>query len=152
MVRADVSSQESTAGLLLFPERLPVTIASQPVDNLTFSQRRPTITGGVTCQGPCPASGIRVVLKSTANKEVAAVAARPANPDDRTIRFSFPELLPSKYELEARHVGWCFDPPTFTVQLGGDDVRLPPLKHLGRVVNVQSPHDVDVALVDMSSP
>ena len=89
-LRAEVTTQEAQAGLMLHPLTLPITVATTPIDNLTFSQRQPSLSGVITCLGPCHASGIDVTLTSAGGATVATTTALPDVSGSQEVRFSVP--------------------------------------------------------------
>ncbi|EPS72179.1 hypothetical protein M569_02578, partial [Genlisea aurea] len=149
---ASAATPESTSELLFSPPYIDVLV-DRPVLDVTFSQAQANVNGSVVCIDKCQSS-VSVTLMRLDSKAVED--QRTISLSDHSNDFSFSNVLPGKYRIEARNYlpgvtwgedAWCWKQNFVDFIVGVDDVEKITFVQSGYSVNINSSGEVDAYLI-----
>ncbi len=105
-----VSSTEQTAGLVFSPPSLSLDVAYSPIQDITFSQLRVTVSGRVVCLTmPCDPS-VSITLQPASTQSPASSTATTTSLDITDSQFFLRDILPGSYRVVVNTPNdiWCW--------------------------------------------
>eukprot|EP00300_Choanocystis_sp_HF-7_P024194 c25601_g1_i1.p1 GENE.c25601_g1_i1~~c25601_g1_i1.p1 ORF type:complete len:1177 (-),score=294.77 c25601_g1_i1:465-3995(-) len=129
-----IAPEERTAGLLLQPQTLSVTITDKPTLDANFVQLVLTLSGAVECLGDC-APGLTVTLTKT--NQPQATRTTTIQPSGE---FEFKSTTPGEYSLKVQGPAHCWESDSIQVVVGEDNVSGLRLKQKGFLLTVEASH------------
>eukprot|EP01012_Entosiphon_sulcatum_P007940 TRINITY_DN1415_c0_g1_i1.p1 TRINITY_DN1415_c0_g1~~TRINITY_DN1415_c0_g1_i1.p1 ORF type:complete len:1194 (-),score=237.09 TRINITY_DN1415_c0_g1_i1:264-3824(-) len=115
-VSPQIEAKERQQGLALYPTIHSLTVDSEPLSNVVFSQALVNVRGTVKCLASCPAQ-LTVHLSAigrNAKKEAAI---------DAGANFEFTGVLPGKYTVQIVKEDWCWEEALLHFEVSEDDVE-----------------------------
>lgn len=145
------ASPKSAPELLFLPQHLDFTV-NNPVLNVEFYQAQVNVLGAVSCKEKC-GSSVSVTLSRLGSKNKEE--RKTVYLTDESSEFSFPNVLPGKYQLEVKHKSgevkgedqWCWEQNSIDVDVATEDVKGIAFVQKGYWVDLISTHDVDAKVI-----
>ncbi|KAM3826892.1 BOS complex subunit NOMO3-like [Vipera latastei] len=133
-----VPDAEMRAGLALKPKVFPVTVASEPVLDVTFSQFLASVSGKITCLDAC--GELMVILQSIlrpGEKRSLQLAAKSTS-----LAFTFENVLPGKYKMSIIQDDWCWKNKSLEIEVVEEDVSGIEFRQTGYMLRCSLSHAI----------
>ncbi|CAI5792165.1 nodal modulator 1-like [Podarcis lilfordi] len=138
VIQVIVPEAEARAGLALKPKIFPVTVASKPVLDVTFSQFLASISGKVTCLDAC--GELTVTLQSVnrqGEKRSLQLAAK-----SNSVTFLFENVLPGKYKMSIIREDWCWKNKSLELEVLEEDASGIEFRQTGYMLRCSLSHAI----------
>ncbi|XP_028172449.1 nodal modulator 1 [Ostrinia furnacalis] len=142
VAKVELSEQEQREGMQFFPVTQKFSVGNGPVDGVSFSQLKGTVSGRVVCLRPADCNNLPVML-------------RPLSPDGGYIgtpmkavvvngEYSFKEVPAGSAELSVPTTRLCWREARLNVAVAHEKVPAPAFHHTGYVLRLSSQHELEV--------
>ncbi|XP_062999602.1 BOS complex subunit NOMO1-like [Elgaria multicarinata webbii] len=138
VIQAIVPEAEARAGLALKPKTFPVTVASKPVLDVTFSQFLASISGKITCLDAC--GDLTVTLQSL-NRQGEKSSLQLASKSN-SLTFLFENVLPGKYKMSIIREDWCWKNKSLELEVMEEDVSGVEFRQTGYMLRCSLSHAI----------
>ncbi|CAG9796827.1 unnamed protein product [Diatraea saccharalis] len=140
--KVDLSEQEQREGLQFYPLSHKITVGNGPVEGISFSQLKGTVSGKVRCKRAADCVALPIRLRA-----LSPDGAYFGNPRDTTVtdgEYRFPEVTAGSAEVSVGGTRLCWRERSHIVPIAGDKVQAPDFVHTGYILRLRASHPVQV--------
>lgn len=136
------SADDSANGIQFFPKIQNIDVSTSPVEGITFSQLKATVTGDVKCltdpEGSTLCQATTVTLHALDSDGKRSGQSEKTNV--KNDKYSFVDIRPGTYELSVPSNLLCWESNTLTLNVKSASETVPTFVHNGYLVSITSSH------------
>ncbi|RVE54505.1 hypothetical protein evm_000990 [Chilo suppressalis] len=138
----DLTEQEQRDGLQFYPLSHKISVGNGPVEGISFSQLKGTVSGRVRCirDTDCVALPIRLRALS----QDGAYVGRPRDTTAKDGEYKFAEIAAGSAEVSVGGARLCWRERSHNVPVAGDLVQAPDFVHTGYLLRLRASHAIQV--------
>ncbi|XP_041372550.1 nodal modulator 1-like [Gigantopelta aegis] len=138
VIKVHIADTEMKAGLRLSPAERVVTVSTQPVLDVIFSQFRAKISGSLLCLEKC--RPIDVSLDAVGRSDMKQVIQ--GKEVENGAVFTFENVLPGKYKASILHDSWCWKNKTIDIEVVDKDLTGVDFLQTGYILKCSVSHEI----------